>query len=102
MEELERETLKNEGGSSNFTLSKQVPIDNRPEKAQAKQKAQILKMSVNDRYVAENYYQSTANDHILYEKDGTISKMKQFDYKIHKFIRKDGSFPRSKSKKSKK
>jgi hypothetical protein len=24
----------------------------------------------------------------LFEKDGTISKMRQFDYKIHKFIRK--------------
>ena len=27
-------------------------------------------------------------DEILFEKDGTISKMMQFDYKVHKFIRK--------------
>jgi hypothetical protein len=42
-------------------------------------------MSIDDRYIAENYYQSANMDELLYEKDGTISKMKQFDYKIHKY-----------------
>jgi hypothetical protein len=33
-------------------------------------------------------------DEILYEKDGTISKMKQFDYKIHKYFKKGSSAPK--------
>ena len=33
-------------------------------------------MSIDDRYIAENYYQSANMDELLYEKDGTISKMK--------------------------
>lgn len=39
-----------------MVFTKQVPIDNRPERAQERQKRKILKMTVNDRYVAENYY----------------------------------------------
>jgi len=27
-------------------------------------------------------------DELLFEKDGDISKMKQFDYKVHKFLKK--------------
>lgn len=46
-------------------------------------------MTVNDRYIAENYYQSQNMDELLYEKDGTISKMKQFDYRVHKYYKKN-------------
>ena len=38
------------------------------------------------RYGAEHFYNTNNNENILYEKDGVISKMKQFDYKIHKPI----------------
>lgn len=72
---------------SNFVMTKAKTIDNRPEKAQANQKKAILKRTINDRYVADNYYNTFNMDEILYEKDGTISRMKQFDYKVHKFIR---------------
>jgi hypothetical protein len=37
--------------------------------------------------VADNYYQSLDSDEILFERDGTISKMRQFQYKVHKFIK---------------
>ena len=47
-----------------------------------------MKTAIDDRYVADNYYQSANMDELLFEKDGTISKMKQFDYKVHKFLRK--------------
>ena len=72
MEELVRDEVK---GDDQFLLSKAVPIDNLPEKAQENQKRKILKMSVDDRYIAENYYQNDMNE-LMYEKDGTISKMK--------------------------
>jgi len=36
----------------------------------------MLKKVINDRYVADNYYQNADMDEILFEKDGTISKMK--------------------------
>ena len=74
---------------SNFTVSKAANIDNLPHKAQAKQRQQILSKSIDDRYVADHYYPQANMDEILFEKDGTISKMKQFDYKVHKFIRKE-------------
>jgi hypothetical protein len=48
----------------------------------------MLKTAINDRYVADNYYQSANMDELLFEKDGTISKMLQFDYKVHKFLKK--------------
>jgi hypothetical protein len=48
----------------------------------------MLKTAINDRYVADNYYQSVNMDELLFEKDGTISKMRQFDYKVHRFLRK--------------
>ena len=86
MDSLKR--VKQKSKSDGFVLSKAVPIDNRPEKAQANQKAQILKRTINDRYVADNYYQSANMDDVLFEKDGLISRMKQFDYKVHKFIKK--------------
>eukprot|EP00347_Sterkiella_histriomuscorum_P017224 403350209 len=69
----------------NFFITKAKPIDNTPEKAQANQKKKIIKVTVNDRYIAENYYKTSDMDELLYEKDGTISKMRQFDYKIHRF-----------------
>ena len=34
--------------------------------------------------MAENYYQNSM-DEVMYEKDGTISKMRQFAYKVHKY-----------------
>ena len=40
---------------------------------------------MDDRYIAENYYQSNDMDELLYERDGDISRMRQFDYKIHKY-----------------
>lgn len=60
-------------------------MDNTPEKAQANQKRKIIKVTVDDRYIAENYYKSYDMNELMYEKDGTISRMRQFDYKIHKF-----------------
>ena len=41
-------------------------------------------MAINNRYVADNYYQSADMDELMFERDGTISKMKQFQYKISK------------------
>lgn len=38
-------------------------------------------------------------DEILFEKDGTISKMMQFDYKVHKFIRKQDTSKKKSLKK---
>ena len=98
-EELDRDVTRSV--SSNFTFSKAKNMDNLPEKAQANQRAAVLKKSIDDRYVADNYYPQANMDEILFEKDGTISKMKQFDYKVHKFIRKDPS-KQINSKKSKK
>ena len=81
MEGLERDVqTKND----NFVISKALTIDNRPEKAQAKQRQQIVKIAINDRYVADNYYQSADMDELMFEKDGTISKMKQLQYKVSK------------------
>ncbi len=45
-------------------------------------------------------------DEVIFEKDGTISKMKQFDYKIHKYkpgktIMPEGSLERGRSPRSK-
>lgn len=85
LDSLERETKAQI--QSNFVLSKAKTMDNLPEKAQERQRQQILKKSIDDRYVADNYYPQANMDEILFEKDGTISKMKQFDYKVHKFIR---------------
>ena len=34
-------------------------------------------------------------ENILHEKDGVISKMRQFDYKIHKQSKKDNIRPKS-------
>ena len=85
MKELVRETTQSVG--SNFTISKAKTIDNLPAKAQLKQRQQILSKTINDRYVADNYYPQANMDEVLFEKDGTISKMKQFDYKVHKFIK---------------
>ena len=79
-EKLERKEISNK--NEEFIISKAKPIDNIPEKAQANQKRKLIK--VDDRYIAENYYQNSM-DEVMYEKDGTISKMKQFDYKIHKY-----------------
>lgn len=71
---------------STFFVTKAKPIDNTPEKAQENQKRKILQVvGVDDRYIAENYYHNTSNEDLLYEKDGTISKMRQFEYKIHKY-----------------
>ena len=39
-------------------------------------------------YVAENYYQGISDESIMHEKDGMISKMMQFDYKVTKIIKK--------------
>ena len=88
MESLERVKHPKFTQDSNFVVTKAVNMDNLPEKAQAKQKKQMLKTAINDRYVADNYYQSANMDELLFEKDGTISKMLQFDYKVHKFLKK--------------
>ena len=38
--------------------------------------------------MAENYYKGFQDsDGILHEKDGTISKLSQFDYKVHSLIK---------------
>jgi len=65
-----------------FTISQAIPIDNVPEKARRKQKRQYVQ--IDDRYISEHYY-SNESANILHEKDGRISKLKQFDYKVHKF-----------------
>ena len=88
MESLERVKHPKFTQDSNFVVTKAVNMDNLPEKAQANQKKQMLKTAINDRYVADNYYQSANMDELLFEKDGTISKMLQFDYKVHKFLKK--------------
>lgn len=51
----------------------------------------MLKATLDDQYIAENYYKGFADDSILYERDGTISKMRQFDYKVHKLMKKNGN-----------
>jgi hypothetical protein len=51
-EKLERKQVTNQ--KEEFVISKAKPMDNVPEKAQAKQKRQLIK--VDDRYIAENYY----------------------------------------------
>lgn len=73
---------------SNFIISKAKPIDNTPEKAQFGQRKQIINNTINCRYVAENYYNRGDTDEILFERDGQISKMRQFDYKIYKYLKK--------------
>jgi hypothetical protein len=68
-----------------FVISRAKPMDNLPEKAQLNQKRKLLKnVTINSQYVAENYYQNSM-DELMYEKDGTISKMRQFAYKVHKY-----------------
>jgi hypothetical protein len=64
--------------SDSFLITKAKPIDNVPEIAQENQKKHILKqiVGVDDRYIAENYYQSTGMDELLFERDGDISRMK--------------------------
>lgn len=72
---LERKVIANK--EDQFVISKAKPIDNTPEKAQENQKNKLLKIvGVDDRYIAENYYQSNTMDELLYEKDSSISKMK--------------------------
>jgi len=79
------ERVPDKGSDDTFLVTKAVALDNTPEKAQLNQKRKRLLKSVDDRYIAENYYQSANMDELLYEKDGTISKMRQFDYKIHRY-----------------
>jgi hypothetical protein len=47
---------KSKAPDSNFIITKAVNMDNLPEKAQAKQKKQILNKVIDDRYVADHYY----------------------------------------------
>ena len=68
-------------------LTKANPLSHNIEKCRDNQKKQILKKSINDLYVAENYYKGMSDESILHEKDGTISKLMQFDYKVHKIIK---------------
>ena len=79
----------------NFIFTKAINIDNLPEKAQFKQRQQTLDAVLNDdKYVAENYYKGYSdNESILHERDGLISRMKQFDYKVHKLIKKNDEQP---------
>jgi len=71
-----------------FIISKAKNLDNIPAKAQNKQKLKALDGLFDDRYIAENYYRGFQDDEaLLYEKDGTISKLLQFDYKVHKLIK---------------
>ena len=81
------DTYKNK---SNFLITKAVNIDNLAEVAQKRQKSKLLKgILTDDKYIAENYYKGYSdNDSILHERDGLISKMKQFDYRVHKLIKK--------------
>ena len=51
MERAVTDTIK-----GNFLITKAKTMDNLPEKAQAKQRAQILSKTIDDRYVADNYY----------------------------------------------
>ncbi|TNV82125.1 hypothetical protein FGO68_gene12404 [Halteria grandinella] len=82
---LKKPNSDEQGGG--FVISKAKPLDNTPEKAQENQKKELFKkiVGVDDRYIAENYYQSNDMDELLYERDGDISRMRQFDYKIHKY-----------------
>ena len=47
--------------------------------------------------MAENYYQNSM-DELMYEKDGTISKMRQFAYKVHKYKPSKTILPEKKEK----
>ena len=73
--------------AANFIISKAQPLQHNLAKSKRKNQDLILQRSLDDHYIAENYYKGFSDDSILYEKDGTISKMLQFDYKVHKLIK---------------
>ena len=73
--------------SKSFVMSKATPLSHSNEKSSAKQRSKILNASLNDMYVAENYYKGISDESILFERDGVISRLKQFDYKTHKVVR---------------
>ena len=85
--EMARLERVEESSKGNFVIKKAKNLDNLVEKAQANQRRKILQKTINDRYVADHYYQKANMDELLFEKDGTISKMWQFDYRVHKFMR---------------
>ena len=44
-------------------------------------------MIVDDKYIGDNYYNQYNMDEIAFEKDQVISRMKQFQYKTHKYFK---------------
>lgn len=73
--------------SKSFIVSKAEPLSHNNQRSSAIQRSKILNASLNDMYVAENYYKGISDESILFERDGVISRLKQFDYKTHKVIR---------------
>jgi len=71
--------------SSNFTLSKTSTGISDAELMRRQRIGKLKKIDVL-RYGAEHFYNSSNMENILHEKDGVISKMKQFDYKVHRPI----------------
>ena len=61
-----------------------------------------MKSFLDDKYIAENYYKGFEGEQsLLFEKDGTISKLARYDYKTHKF-QKNTPPPKKQSKSKKK
>jgi hypothetical protein len=68
--------LKNRNtNENNFLVSKAVPFSHDINKVRENQKSKILSTTIDDMYVAENYYKGIGDDSIMYEKDGLISRM---------------------------
>ena len=75
---LDRKKKKNQNDPApdNFLITKAKPLQHNIAHSSEKQRQKILRGAIDDRYIAENYYKGFADDSILYEKDGTISKMR--------------------------
>ena len=75
---MERKFQKGKSGvKGEFVLTKIDSETNTPDRAQVKQKRKMMKTFLDDRYIAENYYKGFEGEQsLLFEKDGTISKLK--------------------------
>ena len=84
-----------------MNVSKATPLSHNNELTDVRNKQSVLRASLNNMYVAENYYKGMQGDgeHILYERDGTISKQRQFDYKVHTLMKNQKHDRKNKSKK---
>ena len=67
-------------------MSKVTPMQSKGSQQHQQKQSIINNMDVL-RYAADNFYNQNNTEDFLYEKDGNISKMMQFDYKVHKPIK---------------